>query len=439
MSRFLGILVTALLFLFAAEAGAVCIYNTTGYTVDFKQNHGHKKAMTAKLPPNTHSCRKWNHPTLNAKRTKDATLRFYVSFYDKSLEKSRKQRKTELEGIWRSARRGLPVQPITELPPTRTVCNQTVSASGAITITGRPGQWNCLVSRSEAMHQEAQGGSREPELPQSMGDCNKHYHQCAGASRQCRQQPCPTLSQCQAEYDDCTAYLQSQAPPPAYLEPELIEPETIYWGAAASHDDTPYFAWDYESARAASSSALDYCRKQHPRSPDKCQSEISFRDCAASAYPHHGNQVYWVEAASLRQAKREVDAYCREETGDSCHVNWSFCSNGEGGANNKLLFYGSIAKTTSGKGRPVLLTNRHFPDDARLHALRDCEAKSRLSCREVVNFVTCAAYAESKDRAYFGWSRNESLQRAKNIALNNCKKLSGQRCQVTLSACNKGF
>lgn len=265
------------------------------------------------------------------------------------------------------------------------------------------------------------------------------YHQCAADSGKCKGNNCPTINQCQVESADCRAYLQSLAPPKAHAESAPVEPEIIYWGATASHSDTPYFSWDYNLAKVAESSALAYCKKQNPKSPNKCQLEISFQDCAAAAFPHHGKQIYWVEDVSLSKAKREADAYCREKSGDSCHINWSFCANGDGSANKKLLFYGSIAKPRRGKTPPVLLTNRHYANVARIHALRDCEVKSKDKCTEVVNFVTCAAYAESKDRAYYGWSRHEQLSQAKNIALKNCKKSSGENCQIVTAGCNRGF
>lgn len=424
----------------ALDAAAVCIYNASDYPIKFIQTHGHKKAMTAKLPPNTHSCRKWNHPTLNAKGTKNATLGFKVTYFKKQPKQSKAQQAREIRRIFKIVKKGAPVQPIMDLPPGEHVCHEGISPTKSLTVVGQPGHWQCLINhRSEEMHADAVANfHQEPALPTHTGDCNKEYHECAAEARRCKGNNCVTNNQCQIEHNACMDYLASQVPqaPPQYA---MVEPEVIYWGAAARHYDTPYFSWDYDSAKTAESSALAYCKKQHPKSAKECRVEMSFQNCAAAAFPHHGEQIYLVEDANLSSAEKEADIYCREETGDSCHVNWSFCANGDGGANNKIFYYGSIAKPKRGKASPVLKTNYHKANFARMNALRECQTKSNDNCREVVNFVTCAAYAESQDNTYYGWSRHEELSQSKRIALKNCQKQSGQNCHIVVAGCNRGF
>ncbi len=441
LKSFLLLIVMTILNFTALDAAAVCIYNASEYPVEFIQTHGHKKAMTAKLPPDTHSCRNWNHPTLNANGTKNATLGFRLTYYKKQPKKSKAQQGREIIRVFKIIRKGVPVQPIVQPPLGESVCHEYIKPTQSLTVVGRPGQWGCLTNyRSEEMHADAQTDIYlEPELPTHTGDCNKDYHQCAAEARRCKGSNCVTNNQCQIEHNQCMDYLASLAPQEAPPKNAMVEPEVINWGATAMHYDTPYFSWNYGSAKAAESSALAYCKKKHPKSANECRTQMSFQNCAAAAFPHHGDQIYLVEDSSLSNAKSEANIYCREETGDSCHVNWSFCSNGDGSANNKIFYYGSIAKPEKGKAPPVLKTNYHKSDFAHWNTLRECKTKSKEKCSEVVNFVTCAAYAESRDSGHYGWSRHERLVQSKRIALKNCQKISGRSCHIVVSGCNRGF
>lgn len=439
--KLLLLIVISLLNFTVLDATAVCIYNASDYPVEFIQTRGHVKAMTAKLPPHTNSCRHWNHPTLNAKGTQNATLGFKITYFKKQPKKSKGQHAREVKRVLKLIKKGAPVQPIMDLPPGEIVCHEGISPTKSLTVVGRPGQWHCLINhRSEEMHADAQDNTYlEPALPTNTGDCNKDYHQCAAEARGCKGSNCVTNNQCQIEHHQCMDYLASLAPQetlPAYTK---IEPEVINWGATARHGDTPYFSWNYDSAKTAESSALAYCKKQQQKSAQKCRVEMSFQNCAAAAFPHHGDQIYLVEDVTLSGAKKEADIYCREETGDSCHVNWFFCSNGDGSANNKIFYYGSIAKPNRGKAPPILKTNYHKSDFARWNTLRECQTKRKEKCREIVNFVTCAAYAESLNSGHYGWSRSEGLAQSKRSALINCQKQSGQSCHIVVSGCNRGF
>ena len=90
-----------------------------------------------------------------------------------------------------------------------------------------------------------------------------------------------------------------------------------------------------------------------------------------------------------------------------------------------------------GNGKPVLVTNGLYADDAWRKSMQRCRSKHRVQCKEIVNFAACIAYAESNNRSHYTWGRNESLAHAKKDALAERRRISGRACDVTRSGCNK--
>jgi hypothetical protein len=75
--------------------------------------------------------------------------------------------------------------------------------------------------------------------------------------------------------------------------------------------------------------------------------------------------------------------------------------------------------------------DRDSRDEASAGAMHECERRGNDSCRVVVWFDQCGAYASSREHAGKGFGATERVARAR--AMDEC---GSDRCRIVVSACN---
>lgn len=76
-----------------------------------------------------------------------------------------------------------------------------------------------------------------------------------------------------------------------------------------------------------------------------------------------------------------------------------------------------------------IATGEDSREEAGREALRRCRSASNHSCRVVVRFDQCGAYAVSRGHFGVGWGNSE--RGAENMALDQC----GANCRIVISDC----
>ena len=332
---------------------------------------------------------------------------------------------------------GLPIFP---------VCDLKLMVGDTLTVAARPGkpspydrvagttpvpQWKCTVTSGDRFP------DAEPEIPQNVDQCRVQYHECAARARNCATGDCPSDYECQTENNACTARVTGTAPAPAS--------NGEAWAAIAVDGVAQItFEWGHASEQEARDAAIQTCRDRYPSDPDSCQVKYTFRyernRCVASAAQDNGSKVYYADGRSRSAAEQWADRYCRKDTGDSCDIDWSYCTDSGGGLKPLTHYFGAIAAPHFGQpGHPVIVTDAQFYDASSHDAEELCRKENHLDqCDTVVQFARCAAYADTADHRHSYWGRGEELRDAEENALRTCNKdgFAGA-CVIVVSGCTQ--
>ncbi len=212
-------------------------------------------------------------------------------------------------------------------------------------------------------------------------------------------------------------------------------PAKVRWSAVVRHPRHTFLAWGHSTTSEANAAALSQCERHMGADRHQCMPVLAFTQCAAQAAAYHGDATAVAEGATARESEASALESCRNQSGDACSLRWSYCGDGSGQVFGNDHLWGAVARPMDGGGEAIMVRDIAESATALIEANWHCEQANKRPCETLFHFGQCAAYAESTDQNYFGWSRSPSLEEARAQASASCSQAAGSLCEVKLSHC----
>ncbi len=208
------------------------------------------------------------------------------------------------------------------------------------------------------------------------------------------------------------------------------------WSTVVQHPRHTFLAWGHRTTSEANAAALAQCERQMGADAHQCRVVVSFTRCAAQAGAFHDERTAIGEGSSLAEAEAAATESCHQQSGDACSLRWSYCGDGSGQVFSDQRQWGAVARPLDGGGQAILVKNLKEQSTALIEANWHCEQVNKRPCESLFHFAQCAAYAESRDQDFFGWSRGAVAAEAEQEAEASCSRSAGSLCEVKLSHCH---